>query len=85
MYILLLREIKMSLVNPKLLENLITRIRLYSISSLFLLIMSTVCIIKNKQAYSHNFNTDDNSTFLTLLNQILEETRFVIINYMSRR
>lgn len=39
--------------------------------------MSTICTIENKQAYSHNFNTDDNSTFLTLINQILVITKLM--------
>lgn len=48
-----------------------------SISIALLLLFSIQSVIGIKSIQAHNFDTDDNSTFLTLINQILIETRLI--------
>lgn len=48
-----------------------------SISIALLLLFSIQSVIGIKSIQAHNFDTDDNSTFLTLINQILVETRLI--------
>lgn len=52
-------------------------IKFQYLGTIIILIMSFVCSLDVKQGHSHNFDTDDNSTFLTLINQILIETRLL--------
>lgn len=41
------------------------------------LVLLSVCSLDTREARSHNFDTDDNSAFLTLINQIIIETRLL--------
>ena len=45
---------------------------------IFLTVSCILCnTINNSGTYAHNFDTDDNSTFLTLVNKILIENRLI--------
>lgn len=53
------------------------KLPIVSISIAFLLLFSIQSVIGITSIQAHNFDTDDNSTFLTLINQILIETRLI--------
>ncbi len=53
------------------------KLSIIGISIICLLLISVPVVINVKITQAHNFDTDDNSTFLTLINQILIETRLI--------
>jgi len=53
------------------------KLSIIGISIICLLLISVPVGINLKITQAHNFDTDDNSTFLTLINQILIETRLI--------
>ncbi|HEU5120272.1 MAG TPA: hypothetical protein VFT71_04725, partial [Candidatus Nitrosocosmicus sp.] len=53
------------------------KLPIVSVSIALLLLFSIQSVIGIRSIQAHNFDTDDNSTFLTLINQILIETRLI--------
>lgn len=67
------------ILNP--LGKLSDSIKFHYLGTIIFLGMTLICDIDVKQGNSHNFDTDDNSTFLTVINQILIETRLMNISF----
>lgn len=67
----------MAILIPNTVVKVGNGINFHYFGTIILLVLSFICTLDVKQGNSHNFDTDDNSTFLTLINQILVETRLI--------